>query len=87
MNAHQHYLRAWRATHANGWETWVAESESHDYAVWICPAGQDAVVDCIEDNLRHGQDAALLALAERTGHRCETGCGGWGRAEHSPAEN
>jgi hypothetical protein len=83
VNDHKHYPRTWKAIHVNGWETWVAENESGDFVIWVCPAGQNAGVNCIEDTLQHAADAALIALAERTGHRCVPDCGTWELTRHT----
>jgi hypothetical protein len=52
----------------------VAENASGDFIVWICPAGENAVVDCVEDSLTHALSAASNAMRDRTGHRCGGGC-------------
>jgi hypothetical protein len=83
VNDHKHYPRTWKAVHVNGWETWIAENESGDFVVWVSPAGQNAVVDCVGATLQHAQDAALLALAEHTGHHCAADCGRWGPTRHT----
>ena len=86
MTGYDDYPRTWKALHANGWETWVAENESGDFIVWTCPAGENAAVDCVEDTLAHGQAAALLALTQHTGHRCSPDCGSWAYTGHTHEE-
>ena len=73
MDAPHPYARTFKGSHANGWESWVAENASGDFIVWICPAGENAVVDCVEDSLTHALSAASNAMRDRTGHRCGAG--------------
>jgi hypothetical protein len=75
------FVCTWKAVHTTGWESWIAEGWSGDFVIWVCPVGENAQVECVEDTLDHALLAASSAMLDRTGHRCTDECA-WRVVEH-----